>query len=1535
MLDCLDDVLFPFKYEKNMSLISQLDKLCSVFLNHLPETFTFGRTKEKTFLLKRKLKRIAYDSLFEGAPRSKWKTLASLDGGTECVLHLGTQVLMKCFDMRVNSQTYKAERLEVLTENLEHLTESSEALLTFLLSLADTGKDRLYSDNHSIKPKSSSKICRGTAEEFPIYSPALFSRLNLEDAQQSRPDFETSLQNEIERNLRVCTASPGSGLLGVRLFRQNNVDSYDRLTQFSLFGALLHTRTSDMDIKLNLPPIPDNADCMGLTIKVPSPNDQSDDEGFQSAPNMTPDSIVEPFNVAGTSIWEAALHHTPSNYRTWESIGSMPVPTEKPFVTEAGRDVFDRLCSLREKEAMQLVGTVQNKWEFVQQHQLVEYSLNVLNGISSHTFPFSQNMQIFTVQKGIRMSGLSSETVFGLLSMLAAHGSSYWRLSAFLALASSHSRCERGLVFQAFVSGIRKYLLYYKACVLSVSPMTTSLLALTFLFHNLGSQLRYLADLCKVGLDNTKEDLKDLPLGVNLLSYLYQEALGRCEGENYHVLLSLLRSSCEPFTRYIHEWVYEGICKDVYGEFMIEVNYDYLNCKDKRYWTHGYVLQSHTEELPFFLDSLMHDMYSCGKSINLLKRCNPRHYICWTEIPLPPITVKFSSKDIMAIEKECELYSRRMQSVASSSSESREEKELEAEIAKHNLMTLAQDKAEMAMEMCRERRLAVLREEDAKKREIYNNIKEQYDKDMERRREVSLREKIEDLAWAFEAKRQDEMLKAKARQELVDLHNGLLPEAEHKKPSTLCKVHRPRLENENEQQTLEKQQMHQGSVTSQDLTRNTLKLGSCGSKLQESSFSEEPQDFDTKVAVSSVAKLDANGETAYSSLSNRATGLFDSSQKQSQQHTSLDDHETYMMSALTNKETISDAVFLRCEEEATPDGPQNLLHISQSLICGDVSPGFHDKLEHTEPLSTDNDHVSVGHIQRDGYVSNTETCCPRIIVQGYVPETSMKEHKESGGNLSVTAERDGVVTRPGSSSMDLLDLTEVQLIPQQKLTAKHKHVSDSVIQDILYPQHKDNVCDADVPKTHYQAEYCTAKPEDSPVEPALDSQVVEVDLRLKVCSVNDEQRKVPADKETKPCKEVLLANEQSVLVGEQPSPSSTVQQQSAESFYDVEQYQDSFGVMSEPPRPLFLMGTKASWEIPDGAVQASEMISLPILMQRSLLPPIRTQVNIVNKAVLDFFFVDLNIEKHFETLQHFLLLEDGEFAQSLSDQLFDKMGEGLGPREMLNPLVLNAVLARALQYSLHGDGTIADHLSFALKSFPETFKPNDPMALSCVELKYKVPWPANIVITESCIGKYNRLFSFMLQLKRMVWTLKDVWFHLQHSDLVDHAATSAEFRGLHLFRQEMQHFVRVIQEYIVTQILHVTWSEFRQRLGAISNLDDLCRAYSEYLNNAIFRALLTDKAAPVMNVILGIFKVILKFRNELVSHQWDLGQQGSISHPNFRALQESFEAFKNYSNFLYKVVVKLVQRGYQPHLEDFLLRLNFNSYYCADKVLTT
>lgn len=392
-------------------------------------------------------------------------------------------------------------------------------------------------------------------------------------------------------------------------------------------------------------------------------------------------------------------------------------------------------------------------------------------------------------------------------------------------------------------------------------------------------------------------------------------------------------------------------------------------------------------------------------------------------------------------------------------------------------------------------------------------------------------------------------------------------------------------------------------------------------------------------------------------------------------------------------------------------------------------------------------------------------------------------------------------------------------------------------------------------------------------------------------------------------------------------------------LYRLEQYPDSYESMSEPPVAhlvhhmlpqafAFPVDPQVQSAVDETAVQLSELLTLPVLMKRSLTAPLAAHVSLVNKAAVDYFFVELHLETHFEALRHFLLMEDGEFAQSLSDLLFEKLGAGQTPGELLNPLVLNSILSKALQYSLHGDTPHATNLSFALKYLPEVFAPNAPDVLSCLELRYKVDWPLNIVITESCLNKYSGIFSFLLQLKLMVWTLKDICFHLKRTALVSHTAGSVQFRQLQLFKHEMQHFVKVIQGYIANQILHVSWCEFRARLAVVSDLEEIQRAHAEYLHRAVFRGLLTEKAAPVMNIIHSIFSLVLKFRSQLISQTWGpaTGPRGA-EHPNFPLMQQSYSTFKYYSHFLFKVVTKLVNRGYQPHLEDFLLRINFNNYY--------
>jgi hypothetical protein len=92
---------------------------------------------------------------------------------------------------------------------------------------------------------------------------------------------------------------------------------------------------------------------------------------------------------------------------------------------------------------------------------------------------------------------------------------------------------------------------------------------------------------------------------------------------------------------------------------------------------------------------------------------------------------------------------------------------------------------------------------------------------------------------------------------------------------------------------------------------------------------------------------------------------------------------------------------------------------------------------------------------------------------------------------------------------------------------------------------------------------------------------------------------------------------------------------------------------------------------------------LPSILQRCIGEPLKTQIRIVDSAIVDCFTEDLNVKHHFSSLRQFLLMEDGEFSQRLSDQLFERISNSrvANGQDVLNPVVLNDILRNALRFS--------------------------------------------------------------------------------------------------------------------------------------------------------------------------------------------------------------------------------------------------------------
>ncbi|XP_027971430.1 gamma-tubulin complex component 6 [Eumetopias jubatus] len=1609
-----------------MASVPQLfDDLCEALLPAAKAALgQHGGSRKRA---KQRLKRVAYNALFTNLFQDETHKLQP----DLSKLPVKNKILMLSFDLRVGGLGPEADRLEELVEQLLAAPCSpfveAASVLDLLVQLAGSGppqvlqrkRDYFFNNKHV-----------GRNVPYGGYDCQDLSVFEM-DVQSLISREEYLCQDMIQKVLQVMEAAPGTGLPTTGLFSYGDPcgDRFERDTRVSLFGALVHSRTYDMDVRLDLPPMPDSADLSGLAIKVPQSVDQSDDEGFQSASNLTPDSQSEPGMTPDIDLWDAVLTYEASKRRCWEQVGCSESPKgahmamvvlastleewgqEQP---EVRNGTAPAACTSPER----LPGGSSEVFETGQKPEHIVAPSAALDGCpwsGSRASPSSDSLlrtsylppaQTFVVKRGVHVSGASPESVSSLLSEVGEWGTHYARLSQFSLQPVLDSSCSKGLVFQAFTSGLRKYLQYYRACVLSTPP-TLSLLTIGFLFKKLGRQLRYLAELCGVGTalpgSGGGEPKAAFPTGVKLLSYLYQEALDNCSNENYPVLLSLLKTSCEPYTRFIHDWVYSGVFRDVYGEFMIQVNHEYLGFRDKSYWTHGYVLISKEvgDCVPVFLKHIAHDVYVCGKTINLLKLCCPRHYLSWSDVPVPRISVIFSPEELKEVERDCAIYVGRMERVARHSSISKEEKELRMEIAKQELIVQAREAASRVLRALSDRQTSERMALDARKREQFQRLKEQFVKDQERRRAARQEALDDDLGYAQELRDRERRLRAleeqlerKARQALVDHYSKLSAEAARREQKALWKIQRHRLASARLRFLVEDQKLIQGMLkdVSEGKALEPLSLlpaagsqalspgpgHSAGGSSSDSGYAEQPH----------VVAWDCPNARTLQQLTPPAAGARGSGLVHRpgpcSEGLSIQD---FLPTAREAEPPVPTGVAPVLEEalhtigsdlppsapsEVVGTGPSGPLEydfrtILRPAIAPLASPGslktvgggssnegqqlwgdsvtrpqgtgVSDRqvaLPHAHPsgytLPQDGSsqamgqllgHVSEGSIPTGGYASGMAPSRPRWNVHGHVSDASIKVG-ENVWDVAPSRPRWNVHGHVSQSHVVLGALSgEGQPDIPRPCQSPPDHVSQSGLslgaQSPVW-EHEPRLPAETASDSSCAQEAGSRSGEASGLQASLSAVAASRDL-------GDGIPEEPGPGTSGDTEDLSLGHPPSSQEGAaaQGSPSLGEEAVAAQRWgreqaylaglieqYRLEQYPDSYEAMSEPPvAHLLHHGLPRAFALPEDprvrsdadetAVQLSELLPLPVLMKHSITAPLAAHVSLVNKAAVDYFFVELGLEAHFEALRHFLLMEDGEFAQSLSDLLFEKLGAGQTPGELLNPLVLNSVLSKALQYSLHGDTPYADNLSFALKFLPETFAPNAPDVLSCLELRYKVDWPLNIVVTEGCLSRYSGIFSFLLQLKLMMWTLKDICFHLKRTALVSHAAGSVQFRQLQLFKHEMQHFVKVTQGYIANQILHVTWCEFRARLAQVGDLEEIQRAHAEYLHKAVFRGLLTEKAAPVMNVIHSIFSLVLKFRSQLISQPWvPAGGPQGAEHPNFALMQQSYSTFKYYSHFLFK-----------------------------------
>ncbi|XP_036721031.1 gamma-tubulin complex component 6 isoform X4 [Balaenoptera musculus] len=1439
-----------------MASVPQLvDDLCEALLPAAKAHYGQRRGSRKK--AKQSLKRVAYNvlftSLFQDEARKLQPGLPRLP--------VKNRILMLSFDLRVSGLGAEADRLEELVEELEaaHRRPLAElgSVLDLLVRLAGSGPPRMLRRRRDFFLHS-----RPVGRDVPYggYDCADLSGLEA-DVRSLISGEEYFCRDLVRKTLQVMEAAPGTGLPAIGLFSYGDPcgDRFERDTRVSLFGALVHSRTADLDVRLDLPPVPDSADLSGLAIKVPSSVDQSEDEGFQSASNLTPDSQSEPGVTPDIDLWDAVLTYEASKRRCWEQVGCPPGHREEPYLTEAGRAAFDRSCRLCQAGLQVLGGGLLPAPQpvLVKECELVKDALNILIGVVSATFSLCQHYLCCSDVPVPRISVIFSlEELKDIEKDCAIYVGRMERVARHSSISKEEKELRMEIAKQELIVQARE----------AASRVLSAL------------SDRQLSE--RMALDAQKR---------------------------------------EQFQRLKEQFVKDRERRRVARQEELDDDFSYareLRDRQRR-------LKALEEQLERKARQALVDHYS-QLSAEAARR---ERKALWTvrRHRLAGARLRFLLED-----------QRRVQELLEDMAEGKPLEPLAVLPGARSQASFLGPELPDGGGSC-----------DSGREEQHEAARDGPD-----RQSVLTPRPLESPAAGACGSGPGAGPPSEQAEEPGPFSVGLsiqdfLPAAQGAEQPVLTSA---------------------APVLDEALQTIGSDLPPLAPSAAADTGPSGPQEYDFRTILRPAVAAPASPgalQTAGGSLGSEGQQLREDTHVQP--GTCVPDGRvalphTHPPQHTSRQEESSQATGQLCGQVAEPGVP---------------TEGYAAGMAPSRPRWNVHGHVSDASIRVGENVWDVAPSRPRWNIHGHVSDASIRVG-ENVWDVAPSRPRWNVHGHVSDASIRVGE-NVWDVAPSRPRWNVHGHMSQSsVMLGVLSGEAEPNVPGPPWAPPDHGSQSGLSLGAQSPAreqEPRLPAETASGGSGAQVAgpgSGRGEESGLQALLSAEAAPAALEdgipeepgpgasgdsqdlspsgppSSQEGVDTRSSPGPGEEAAQRwdreqaylaGLAGQYCLEQYPDSYEAMSEPPVARLLHhGLPRAFALPEdpgaqsdadeSAVQLSELLPLPVLMKHSITAPLAAHVSLVNKAAVDYFFVELHLGAHFEALRHFLLMEDGEFAQSLSDLLFEKLGAGQTPGELLSPLVLNSVLSKALQYSLHGDTPHAANLSFALKFLPETFAPNAPDVLSCLELRYKVDWPLNIVVTEGCLSRYSGIFSFLLQLKLMMWTLKDVCFHLKRTARVSHAAGSVQFRQLQLFKHEMQHFVKVIQGYIANQILHVTWCEFQARLASVGDLEEIQRAHAEYLHKAVFRGLLTEKAAPVMNIIHSIFSLVLKFRSQLISQPWGpaSGPRGP-EHPSFALMQQSYSTFKYYSHFLFKVVSKLVNRGYQPHLEDFLLRINFNNYY--------
>ncbi|XP_011881953.1 PREDICTED: gamma-tubulin complex component 6 [Vollenhovia emeryi] len=1267
------------------------------------------------------------------------------------------------------------------------------------------------------------------------------------------------------------------------------------------------------------------------------PVDNQSESRFCAVPSGSPDRSFASESKGTASIldlmWREVLFSGDrmSELRTWESLGAPELSGQSLFVTDLPETALHlarirqtSILSLLPKKAMHSISLMR---EVSPERFLSDVKL-LLFGIDSESFRYDALMG-FELDENITVHGIGFEALRITCQEAVRWGNSFRSLTQLVVPDPQTGKLQQnGLIFKAMCANVKELLLYYRSALQRILDRREyhGLLSLFKRVRPLAQLIVEVARLC-----GCRANQCTLGGGSGILTHIYKEVTKVTNPKVALVLYSTLKSCCEVYFRFLQNWLFEGTCDDVYGEFMIQGRSHYLRKKGRKFWTESFAID--TKSVPGFLSELSESILQCGKTLRLLKICSPKNPVCNVSLNAQPeVKVCLSVSMLREQLSRCQEYERKGEAalgpIVSLLSAIQDEKKADRETAE--LVIRAQQETLSRLD---EQRKELIMKAAQSKRELLQELKQQAEASALIKEREKENEMLADKLLLEKINREQEEIREQQqaeRENLVNYYEKLTADIESKRARSIWR--KMRMSHFERRVELLKSVKRLDREISENATTRGPDENIVDINEQNKNVTSEVSSQDENSNFAENGLLDVVVDANISDQSNSKEDHL-AAECAGSDASPVEDREL-------DKDTESDKEITSEDSVATADPPN--VHLPQESLPLDYKMyKRNNERSNLQDFLRDEAMKSIHTIMNDddkksrlNDILETDEVTERIIGAIKRPKSlAIKINNMTTAQtnrLKVLMQEYGMT--PNNNELSTI-LTDNQGIIDRANTNGNKQVTDVSESSSDSTKENNNVLSttniklpeetANVPTNDGECPSKTNDASDEVHEQILNNtqQQNNIDTPMSCTTDNFTTASMHTPLSQIPNSDDIFA----LNAGQEVS---SLSDDVAKSITEETCFESPMSSNFKLPN---LFGV--SYDVKSSAAPSSltiadvEMIdhtSLQVYLEKSIIIPLQIQTRLVNNAIIKYLVNEHNMLSHLHSLRSYFFLLNGEFAKSLTDSLYSRLYAISAPIELFNSATLTNLLEKALMNSFSNNYAHSELLSLSAVDKPCQLYISDPNVLECLCLNYKISWPLNIILDDTMMLQYSKVFKFLIMIGRMSWVLQEDFNIMK----VERSAVNSEqYHKLQLYRHSMTQFMNALRNYLTCSVLHASWNEFERDLQNSRTIDQIYLSHMSYIKRILSRCMLNTRGEKMRACLINVFKIILKFHNRLRSQAWAVGSAGQYGHPNFKSLEQMYKSFCDWRTYMAHIAHKLATSGYQPHLTHFLNALNINHMY--------